>query len=194
MHGDEGGGAEFDRLTEDFAAVNEAIGRGAFGDFHPLEQSVFAVEAEHPEALDLGSDGEGPEVAGHLFGAVEDGRFAAVLLFEDALGKLHDGEQLEGLDPADAANLHEVLCGPAQKHAEGTGGLEELAGHADHIHATRAAAEDHREELPVTQRFGTEPFEPFLWPLAGDHVAHPGGAGRIGWAGVGQSFSEVNHE
>ena len=111
VRADDGGGRFANGGAEHFARMRERGGGGAGADFDAAKETIFAVQAEHPEFFDLETLGDGLEVGGDEIGAIEEGRFAG-LLADDASRDLHDGEELEGLYAADAFQAAKVFFLP----------------------------------------------------------------------------------
>jgi len=160
---DDGGGGFADGFAKDFARMGERGAGGAGGDLDAAEEPVFAVEAEHPEFLDGESVGDGEEVLGDDVGAIEE-RTLGRILGDDTAGDFHDGDELEGLDAADALEPAEVLGRPADEAGKRAPLGDQAGGEREDILAAGAAAEEHGEEFGVGERPGTEAFEALLSP------------------------------
>src|SRR5690606_13882668 len=169
VRADDRGGAGADRLAVDLARVYEAVAGCAGGDFADLEQAVLAVEAERPELLDLEADDVPLHGREDAFGRVEHGLHGRRDV-HDAAADLHDGDELERLDLADALDLAELVVGPIEKAAERAGFLEDLGGDAEDVAALAAAAQDHGEQLGVAERARAECDEALLRALGDGEI------------------------
>jgi hypothetical protein len=95
----------------------------------------------------------------------------------------HDRDQLQGLDAADAGQPAKVGLVPLDQGRERAGLGDEPLGDADDVVPPAAAAEEHGEQLGVTERGRAESLQAFLRPVGDRKI--PDAEGWVGFVAHG---------
>jgi hypothetical protein len=105
-----------DGSTEYLARMRQGGGRGAAGDLHQPPESIFPIETERPELLDLKTSRHRRQVRRHQLCPVQLRRLCYRSL-HDAPPHLHHRSQLPRASLTDTLDLPEVRGLPTRQRA-----------------------------------------------------------------------------
>lgn len=114
VHADQGGGAFANGVSENLARMDQTVGGCPGSDFDALEQTVFPVEAKRPEFFHLQSGDDRLKMFCHEIGSTEDGLIIG-LLRQNSPSQLKGGDELQGLDRANAFQPTKVRSSPRKQ-------------------------------------------------------------------------------